>query len=120
MFLAVGALLHQLETFNASPTRRRVVTLLILGTLIPVSVYHCWADEIVVHEIAFAVMVIICGRDIRKLIRERVSSEESRKKLVHMANMGLGRSNLHLFHSRYALLPSLLFPHYCHHARIVI
>jgi len=90
MFLAVGALLHQLSIFNQPPARRRNATLLILGTVIPISVYHCWTDEIIVHEIAFAVMVFLCGKKTRLLIREKVKSAESRKKLINMANFGLG------------------------------
>ncbi|KAF2657494.1 alkaline phytoceramidase [Lophiostoma macrostomum CBS 122681] len=90
MFLAVGTLMHQLLTFDATPSQRLNTTLLIVGTVIPVSIYHCWADEIYVHEIAFAAMVIITGRRIRQLIREKVASEASRKKLKGMANFGSG------------------------------
>src|SRR5262245_52620252 len=88
MFLAVGALLHQLLTFNATPSQRLTYSLLILGTLIPVSIYHCWTDEIIVHEIAFGVMVILCGRKIRQLIRERIKNPESRRRLGGMASFG--------------------------------
>jgi dihydroceramidase len=94
MFLAVGALMHQLLTFDASPSRRRTITALILGTLIPVSFYHCWADEIYVHELVFGVMVIITGRRIRQLIRDNVKSEESKKRLGGLATMGMGESFL--------------------------
>ena len=53
MFLAVGALLHQLLCFEATPAQRRNYTLAILGVLIPVSTYHVVANEIYVHEIVF-------------------------------------------------------------------
>jgi dihydroceramidase len=91
MFLAVGALLHQLQTFNKSPAARRTITLIILGTLIPVSVYHCWADEIYVHQITFASMVLLCGRKIRQLVREQIPSAEQRNRLLNLANAGLGK-----------------------------
>ena len=41
MFVAVGALLHQLLTFSATRARRWVVTVGLLGTIVPISVYHC-------------------------------------------------------------------------------
>lgn len=91
MFLAVGALLHQLETFNKSRSTRRNITLVILGILIPVSVYHCWADEIYVHQITFATMVLLCGRKIRQLVRERIPDADERSRLLSLANGGLGK-----------------------------
>ena len=94
MFLAVGALLHQLLTFNNSPSRRRLITAVVLGILIPVSVYHCWADELVVHQITFAVMILLCGREIRKLIRERIPNAAQKSKLLNLANGGLGSSKI--------------------------
>jgi dihydroceramidase len=90
MFLAVGTLMHQLLTFDATPSRRRNITLLILGTIIPVSVYHVWADEIYVHELAFGIMVFITGRKIHRLIRERVKNPEARKRLKSLASFGSG------------------------------
>ncbi|KAF1972905.1 alkaline ceramidase-like protein [Bimuria novae-zelandiae CBS 107.79] len=90
MFLAVGALLHQLQTFNKSPSARRTITFVILGVLIPVSIYHCWADEIYVHQITFATMIILCGRKTRHLVRERIPSAEQRSRLLSLANSGLG------------------------------
>jgi dihydroceramidase len=91
MFLAVGALLHQLLCFEATPSQRRNYTLAILGVLIPVSWYHCWADEIYVHEIVFAAMVIMVVRRTRKLIRERVKNEEHKKRLGQLASLGIGK-----------------------------
>jgi dihydroceramidase len=92
MFLAVGSLMHQLLTFDATPSQRFNTTLLILGTVIPVSIYHCWADEITVHQLTFGAMIFITGRRIRQLIREKVPNEESRKRLKSMANFGSGKS----------------------------
>lgn len=97
MFLAVGALLHQLETFNKSPATRRNITLIILGVLIPVSWYHCWANEKYLHQITFAGMVFLCGRKTRQLVRERIPSEDQRNRLLNLANGGLGEfTHLHL------------------------
>jgi dihydroceramidase len=90
MFVAVGALLQQLLTFSAPPSRRLGITLTLLGTLIPISIYHCWTNELILHQITFAAMVFLCGRSIRKLIRERVKNGEVKKKLVRMANFGMG------------------------------
>lgn len=89
MFLAVGAVLHQLLCFGASPTQRRKYTLYILGSLIPISIYHVWADEIIVHEIAFAVMIYLVSKNARALIKKQVANEASRKKLGNMATYGI-------------------------------
>ncbi|KAF2622133.1 alkaline phytoceramidase [Macroventuria anomochaeta] len=89
MFLAVGALLHQLLCFESTPAQRRNYTLAILGVLIPVSTYHVVADEIYVHEIVFAIMVIMVVRKTRKLIRERVKNEEHKKRMGQLASFGI-------------------------------
>ncbi|OAL50594.1 alkaline phytoceramidase [Pyrenochaeta sp. DS3sAY3a] len=89
MFLAVGAILHQLLCFQATPAQQRNYTLAILGTVIPISVYHCWADEIYVHEITFAFMIFLVSRHTRALIKKQVKNEDSRKKLGKMATFGI-------------------------------
>lgn len=89
MFLAVGAILHQLLCFQATPGQRRNYTLAILGTVVPISIYHCWADEIYVHEITFAVMIFLVSRQTRALIKRQVKNAESRKKLGSMATFGI-------------------------------
>jgi hypothetical protein len=89
MFLAVGALLHQLLCFEATPSQRIKYTAFVLGTLIPVSVYHVWADEIYVHEIVFAVYIFLISRRTRALIKRQVKSEESKKRLGSMATFGI-------------------------------
>ena len=89
MFLAVGAILHQLLCFRATPAQRRKYTLAILGTVVPISVYHVWADEIYMHEVTFAVMIFLVSRQTRALIKTQVQSEEKRKKLGQMATFGI-------------------------------
>lgn len=89
MFLAVGAILHQLLCFEATPAQRQKYTLAILGSVIPVSIYHVWADEIYVHEITFATMVFLVSRRARALIKKQVKSEASRKRLGSMATFGI-------------------------------
>jgi hypothetical protein len=93
MFLAVGALLHQLLCFEATPAQRRNYTLAILGVLIPVSTYHVVANEIYVHEIVFGIMVIMVVSRTRKLIRERVKNEEHKKRMGQLATFGVGKWN---------------------------
>jgi dihydroceramidase len=103
MFLAVGALLHQLLCFEATPAQRRKYTAAILGSLIPVSVYHVWADEIYVHEIVFGLMVFMVSRRVRALIKKRVKSEESKKRLGKMATFGICEF-ASIMHSSHVLL----------------
>jgi dihydroceramidase len=90
MFLAVGALLNQLMCFDATPAQRQKYTFAILGSVIPVSIYHVWADEIYVHELTFGVMIFLVGRRIRMLIKKQVKSEVSQKKLEWLIASGLG------------------------------
>ena len=90
MFLASGSLLHQLMTFDATPNQRLYRTALILGAIIPVSIYHVWADEIVMHEILFGILVILVGRKTRALIKEKVKSVEAKKRLGGLATIGMG------------------------------
>jgi dihydroceramidase len=89
MFLAVGALLHQLLCFDATPNQRIKYTAAVLGSLIPVSVYHVWADEIYVHEVVFAIYIFLISRRVRALIKRQVKSEESKKRLGSMATFGI-------------------------------
>ncbi|KAF1915028.1 ceramidase [Ampelomyces quisqualis] len=89
MFLAVGSLYQQLLCFGATQAQRIRYTLAILGTLIPVSVYHVWADEIYVHEIVFAIMVFLVSRRTRALIKRQIKSEESKKRLGNMTTFGI-------------------------------
>ncbi|KAF2131462.1 alkaline phytoceramidase [Dothidotthia symphoricarpi CBS 119687] len=89
MFLAVGALLHQLLCFEATPAQRRTYTITILFTLIPISIYHCWADEIIMHQVVFGGMVYLVVRRIRALIARKIKSEESKRKLGRMATLGI-------------------------------
>lgn len=90
MFLAAGALVHQVHTFDQPAPQRLKVTLLLLGSLIPVSIYHCWTDEIIVHEIAFAAMVFLTGKKTRALLREQIPDKAAREKIVGLTTFGLG------------------------------
>jgi dihydroceramidase len=93
MFLAVGSLLHQLMCYEATPAQRQQYTVAILGSVIPVSIYHVWADEIYVHEVTFAVMIFLVGRRLRHLITRKIKTEEGRRRIRNMLTMGLGRAN---------------------------
>lgn len=97
MFLAVGSILHQVMCFDATSTQQRNATLAILGTVIPISVYHVWADEIIMHELTFAVMVFLVARRTRALIKKQVKSAASRKALGCMATFGISLGLLGYF-----------------------
>ncbi|KAF2740032.1 alkaline ceramidase-like protein [Polyplosphaeria fusca] len=88
MLLASGSILQQVLTFNRPPGERIRTTLMILFVNIAVSVYHCWADEIIMHEILFAIMVFMTGRNVRRLIHERIKTKEARNRLFKLANIG--------------------------------
>ncbi|ORY13772.1 alkaline ceramidase-like protein [Clohesyomyces aquaticus] len=90
MLVAVGSLCHQILTFKKPAAERLRTTILFLGILIPVSVYHCWADEILVHVLTFGILVIFVGREIRRLIRERVKNVDAKRKLRGLSTFGTG------------------------------
>lgn len=93
MFLAVGSLLHQLMCYEATPAQRKQYTVAILGSVIPVSIYHVWADEIYVHELTFAAMIFLVGRRLRHLITRKIKTEEGKRRIRNMLTMGLGMKN---------------------------
>jgi dihydroceramidase len=97
MFLASGSLLHQLMTFDATPRRRLINTALILGAIIPVSIYHVWADEIVAHEVLFGILVLLVGRRTRSLISEKIKNPEAKKRLGGLATFGMISGGLGYF-----------------------
>lgn len=91
MFLAAGALLQQVYSVDKPKAYRLKVTATILGALIPISIYHCWADEIYVHELVFAAMVVLVTLKVQELLGERVKNREVRKKIANLSFFGLGK-----------------------------
>ena len=89
MFLAVGSLLHQLLCFQATPSQRRTYTVAILGIVIPVAIYHVWADEIYAHEVTFAVMFFTVAYQLRVLTNKQVADPELRKAFRRIGGYGL-------------------------------
>lgn len=72
MHLAIGTVLQQVFTFKQPPKIQVRNTAIILGILVPFVVYHCVADEFILHVILFFCMSWIVAGKVRLLIREQV------------------------------------------------
>lgn len=72
MHLAIGTVLQQVYTFKEPPKVQVRNTAIILGVLVPFVIYHCLADEFILHVILFFCMSWIVAGRVRKLIREQI------------------------------------------------
>jgi dihydroceramidase len=88
MHLAIGTVMHRVFTFEQPLATQRKVTALILGVLVPFFIYHCVADEFVLHVILFLGMVILITWKTRSIISARVPSEADRRKLANLVHFG--------------------------------
>lgn len=90
MHLAIGLVLNQVFGFQQSPEYQRRVTLILLGILVPFFIYHCVADEFVLHVILFFSMSVIATRKTRQIIKRRIQDPVHVKKMADLATFGTG------------------------------
>lgn len=88
MLVATGFVFNRITTFDASPSERRNRSLALLAFLTAVTVYHCAADEILVHVVTFGVMVVYIGVRTSKLVKKRVTDPAERKQVTRLINFG--------------------------------
>lgn len=81
MHLAIGTVLHQLFTFQESAAIQRRNSAIILGVLIPFVIYHCLADEFVLHVVIFFCMCWIVAFRTRYLIAKRIADKRDRDRI---------------------------------------
>ncbi|OCL10506.1 alkaline ceramidase family protein [Glonium stellatum] len=89
MLLATSLVLHRIFTFDASPTYRGNFAFGLLATLIPVSIYHCVKDEVVVHVVVFGAMIIAVGIKTREVIRSRIKERSHRRRVRDLERFGV-------------------------------
>lgn len=88
MLLAVATVLHRITTFNATLSTT-VIHGLILSTLLGAfSFWHCYTDELHMHSLVFAILIIIVGTRTRSLIHARISDAKIRKQVTKLATVG--------------------------------
>ena len=88
MHLAMGTILHQIFTFQEPPSIQRRNTAIILGILVPFVIYHCLADEFVLHVILFLSMTILVVGKTNRIISGQVHDRNQRKKIKALATFG--------------------------------
>lgn len=82
MHLAIGTVLQQVFTFKQPPRIQFRNTAIILGILVPFVIYHCVADEFILHVILFFCMSWIVAGKVRHLIREQVNDQGGYRSVV--------------------------------------
>ncbi|CZT24257.1 related to YPC1-Alkaline Ceramidase [Ramularia collo-cygni] len=87
MHLAIGTVLQQVFTFKEPPKVQVRNTAIILGVLVPFVIYHCVADEFMLHVILFFCMSLIVARRVKKLIREQINDADHRAKLRSLVTL---------------------------------
>lgn len=90
MHLAIGLVLNQVFSFQLPPKQQRRVTIILLGILVPFFIYHCVADEFVLHVVLFLSMSIIVARKTRVIIKQRINNPVHRKKMADLATLATG------------------------------
>jgi dihydroceramidase len=88
MHLAIGTMMHRVFTFEQPLATQRRVTALILGVLVPFFIYHCVADEFLLHVLLFAGMVIAITFKTSSIITARIPSESDRRRLIKLVHFG--------------------------------
>lgn len=81
MHLAIGTVLHQLFTFQEPVAVQRRNSAIILAVLVPFVIYHCLADEFVLHVALFFCMCWIVAFRTRYLIAKRIADERDRHRI---------------------------------------
>jgi dihydroceramidase len=87
MHLAIGTLLHQLFTFQEPPHIQRRNAAIILGVLVPFVIYHCVADEFLLHIVLFFCMSWIVAFKTRSIIATRIQEKEHRDKIRKLVSL---------------------------------
>jgi len=88
MLIATAFVLHRVFTFDKSLTLT-ITSGLIAASLMSVFVtWHCWMDEVVMHDVLFGLMIAIVGIKTRSIISTRVSSPSIRAEVTKLATYG--------------------------------
>jgi len=104
MLLATSLILHKVFTFDGSTTYRRNVAFDLLATLIPISVYHCVKDEIILHVLAFRGMIVVVGTKTRKLVRLRIKERDQKRRVGGLEKFGVRKCSTSLISHYYDTL----------------
>ncbi|CZT10101.1 related to YPC1-Alkaline Ceramidase [Rhynchosporium agropyri] len=88
MLVAVASVVHRVYTFDKS-----LKTTVISGTVFTVvmtafSIWHCITDELIMHNVIFAFMIVAVGQKTRSIISSRVENPAVAKEVRKLATWG--------------------------------
>lgn len=91
MLFTTTPVLHQVLTVNASRRHSVIMAILLWTSLIILVVYHVRTDELLLHSLSFAAMVIVIGIRTMQLINARtLAGSAARKQIWGMVRFGAG------------------------------
>ncbi|KAE8164844.1 ceramidase [Aspergillus tamarii] len=95
MLFTTTPVLHQVLTVNASRRHSVIMAILLWTSLIILVVYHMRTDELLLHSLSFAAMVIVIGIRTMQLINARtLAGSAARKQIWGMVRFGAVIFNL--------------------------
>ncbi|PBP19980.1 hypothetical protein BUE80_DR009213 [Diplocarpon rosae] len=90
MLAAVATVYHRVSTFDKSLSATVISGCIITVLMAAFSVWHCVADEITMHSVLFAIMIILVGERTRSIISARVEDPAVAKEVKKLATWGAG------------------------------
>jgi dihydroceramidase len=90
MHFATAFIFQRAMTYGKSPAYRRNFGLLLISTLVPFFIYHCMADEVVLHQIVWGLMVLAVALKARNLYQTRIMDAAIKKRVNQVAWIGQG------------------------------
>ncbi|PVH85176.1 alkaline phytoceramidase [Cadophora sp. DSE1049] len=88
MLVAVATVVHRVFTYDKSLTRTAITGTVIAGVMTAFSAWHCITDELIMHSVLFAVMIVIVGMKTRAIISVRVEDPAVAKEVRRLAIWG--------------------------------
>ena len=90
MIIAAACVYQRAITFRKSQSSSLKYRIILTTALSPVVWYHCIADEKVVHEITFVILIALIALKTRALIQIRAFHDEEKKQLSRTTVIGTG------------------------------
>lgn len=91
MLVATSAVMHQVFTFDKSPTYTLTFGLALTTVMTIFSIWHCVVDETTCHSILFGIMMLIILFKTRAIIHARVPDPAVRAQVKNMSAWSTGQ-----------------------------
>jgi len=88
MLVATATVLHRVFTFDKSLSVTVTSGLISAALMACFIAWHCWMDELVIHEALFGIMIAIVGIKTRSIISARVADKAVRAEVKKLATWG--------------------------------